>query len=422
MYNHFANVQSKLTKIYESEYKTNWFKYILDNPQLQWDLYEISGNPLVSINIVLNNSNFPWNFRRLSINPSIYLSDILETPQFPWEWDYVSTSPNVNFSDILAHPEIPWNMNWFCHYNKNPITKEIIFMYPDLPWDYFSVCSGNYKIVVQDIIDHPTLDWKWSNLVASEYFTLTEILENFPEHMVNISRNPNITMADILAHPEIDWDFSQYAVNPKLRFQDVLDNPQFNWNYSTVSQYCQFTIDDILANPDFPWDWTHMVQKKTIKFQDILDNSTLPWKYENIYQNPNITFEDILNTEVIQKCDNLDIYSKIFYQFKNRNIISIEDALKYPQIPVSKINLFSKDENVSFEFVTKNSDNFLWNYRELSANSQSKSMKKYVDERLKHSAKIFELEEDLVKIALHPKRIRKYLEMGYEVFDLDNLL
>ena len=49
-------------------------------------------------------------------------------------------------------------------------------------------------------------------------------------------------------------------------------------------------------------------------------------------------------------------------------------------------------------------------------------MKKYVDERLKYSAKIFELEEDLVKIAMHPKRIIKILEMGYEVFDLDNLL
>ena len=474
MYNHYAKVQSNLKKIFEPEYKQKWFQYILDNPQLSWDNDEISGNPLVTIITVLQNPQFPWNFNRLSSNPSITLANIMANPQLSWNWNYVSTSPNVYFDDILNYPNNPWNLLWFCQYNSNRyiIPKSQIFAHLELPWDTFSLLSGGYKITVQDVLDHPDLNWDWANLCASRNFTLTEILEHFPEQadFTHISRNPTITMADILAHPEIQWDFSVYSANPQLRFQDVLQNPQFNWNYTIVSLYCSFTVQDILTNPHFQWDWSYITQKPTINFQDIIKYPFLPWKYDKIYENPNITIEYVLahpdilwNYIRAQSIDmsaplsaedftinefineperskqlvlqNLNIFGKLQINTRSKclfrklqkntrshSVITVEDALKYPQIPASKVNLFSNDESVSFETVAKYSDRFLWNYRELSINKQREAMTKYVQERLNHCTKVFEMEERLVQIAMHPNKIRKFLAMGYEIMDLEHIL
>ena len=465
MYNHYAKVQSISKIIFENEYKQKWFQYILDNPQLSWDNDEISGNSLITIAIVFKNPHFPWNFNKLSINPGITLANIMANPQLPWNWNYVSTSPNVYFDDILNYPHNPWNLLWFCQYNNNRhiIPKAQIFAHPEMPWNTFSLLSGGNKITVQDVLDHPDFNWDWANLCASANFTLTEILEHFPEQadFTYISRNPTITMADILAHPEILWNFYVYSANPQLQFQDVLQNPQFDWNYTIVSLYCPFTIQDILANPHFPWDWSYITQKPTIKFQDIIKYPFLPWQVDKIYENSSITIEDVIghpdilwhyiqrelydpkrpllaedftineflgsnipqsaqlvlrNPQIFNKLQGQDGYKHI------SNVITVEDALKYPQIPASKVSLFSKDESVSFEMVDKYSTKILWNYRELSGNKQSKSLKKYVQERLDHCTKVFEMEERLVQIAMHPNKIRKFLAMGYEIMDLDNIL
>ena len=465
MYNHYAKVQYISKKIFENEYKQKWFQYILDNPQLSWDNDEISRNSLITITIVLKNPHFPWNFNKLSINPGITLANIMANPQLPWNWNYVSTSPNVYFDNILNYPNNPWNLLWFCQYNSNRyiIPKAQIFAHPEMPWDTFALLSGGYKITVQDVLQHPGLNWDWANLCASKNFTLDEILEHFPEQadLTHISRNPTITMADILAHPEIPWNFSVYSANPQLQFQDVLQNPQFDWNYTIVSLYCPFTIQDILANPHFKWDWSYITQKPTIKFQDILKYPFLPWQVDKLYENPSITIEDVIgrpdilwhyiqrelydpkrplltedftineflgsntgpsiqlvlrNPQIFKKLQGQDDYTNI------PNIITVENALKYPQIPASKVSLFSKDEAISFETVARYSDRFLWDYRELSGNKQSKSLKKYVQERLDHCTKVFEMEERLVQISMHPNKIRKFLAMGYEIMDLDNIL
>ena len=120
--------------------------------------------------------------------------------------------------------------------------------------------------------------------------------------------------------------------------------------------------------------------------------------------------------------DRPDKFRKLQKNTRSHSVITVEDALKYPQIPASKVNLFSNDESVSFETVAKYSDRFLWNYRELSINKQREAMTKYVQERLNHCTKVFEMEERLVQIAMHPNKIRKFLAMGYEIMDLEHIL
>jgi|UniRef100_A0A6C0ILL3 hypothetical protein len=63
-----------------------------------------------------------------------------------------------------------------------------------------------------------------------------------------------------------------------------------------------------------------------------------------------------------------------------------------------------------------------WDFYGLGKNTFKKE-KEIFESRVKKQQFIQEnVFEELVKVAMHPKRIVKYLNMGYSIDDLDNLL
>lgn len=73
-----------------------------------WDWYDISKNPNITIKDVLNYPEKPWNWNALSSNPNITLADLLKHPYLQWNWWHLTVHPNITVTDILAHPELPW--------------------------------------------------------------------------------------------------------------------------------------------------------------------------------------------------------------------------------------------------------------------------------------------------------------------------
>jgi hypothetical protein len=50
------------------EWSTEYFQFILDHPDINWDWYAISRNPNLNWDVVQNNPNKPWNYSNLSCN------------------------------------------------------------------------------------------------------------------------------------------------------------------------------------------------------------------------------------------------------------------------------------------------------------------------------------------------------------------
>ena len=122
-------------------------------------------------------------------------------------------------------------------------------------------------------------------------------------------------------------------------------------------------MDIVEANLDKPWSWNALGSNPNIT-RDILEaNLDKPWSWSRLSFNPNITM-DIVEA-------NWD---------KPWNWISLS------------YNTFKKDKEL-FELRVKKQE--------------------FIQEN------VF---EELVKIAMHPKRIEKYLDMGYNIDDLDDLL
>ena len=51
-------------------------EFINDNPDKDWDWYQISKNPNITMKDILNNSDKHWNWREISMNQNITMKDI----------------------------------------------------------------------------------------------------------------------------------------------------------------------------------------------------------------------------------------------------------------------------------------------------------------------------------------------------------
>ena len=68
--------------------ETNWFDYIKENPDKDWDHRGLSENPNITWEIIQSNPDKKWNYNSLSLNPNI-------------TWEIVKTNPDKDWSYYL---------------------------------------------------------------------------------------------------------------------------------------------------------------------------------------------------------------------------------------------------------------------------------------------------------------------------------
>ena len=84
----------------------------------------------------------------------------------------------------------------------------------------------------------------------------------------------------------------------------------------------------------------------------------------------------------------------------------------------------SQNPNITMDIVEANPDK-PWDWKSLSRNKFTKEKENFElrELRVKHQKFVQEhLFEELVKIAMHPNKIEKYLSMGYTIDELDDIL
>ena len=66
--NQFNILYKKTIQTMSSYEESNWFDYIKNNPDKQWNYHQLSRNPNVTWDIVAANPDKPWNYEQLSCN------------------------------------------------------------------------------------------------------------------------------------------------------------------------------------------------------------------------------------------------------------------------------------------------------------------------------------------------------------------
>jgi hypothetical protein len=143
-------------------------------------------------------------------------------------------------------------------------------------------------------------------------------------------------------------------------------NPDKPWNWIMISENPNLTIEMILSNPNKQWNWNEISRNPNITMDIIKANPDKPWNWIMISENPNLTIEMILSNP-----------DKIWSWFL-----------------MSRNPFIKEKELFELRILKMNHQQFVQNY----------------------------LFEELVKIALHPDKINKYLEMGYTIDELDDIM
>lgn len=108
--------------------------------EILWSWYEISSNPVFTMNDVKDNPMLPWNYLGLSKNPSLRMSFVLEAPE-KFCFEEVSRNSGIQIKEILRHKNLPW-IGRDVALNPNFTIDHVQFTFYSegekmiIPWDY----------------------------------------------------------------------------------------------------------------------------------------------------------------------------------------------------------------------------------------------------------------------------------------------
>ena len=109
-----------LRQKWKEEYCKEWFQFVLDNPQINWDYWYLSSNPNITWEIVKNNPEQEWDYEQFSVNPNITWDIVKFNDHLDWNYYRVSCNPNITWEIIQNNPQIDWNSSIL---SRNPMTK-----------------------------------------------------------------------------------------------------------------------------------------------------------------------------------------------------------------------------------------------------------------------------------------------------------
>ena len=108
-----------------------------------WDWYEVSQHPNVTIQFIENNPDYNWVWSGVSKNPNVTMEFIKDHPEYPWDWKWVSYNTNITMEFIEAHPEYDWDWS---EISCNPnLTMDFIEAHPEYPWNWDWVSKNKFN-------------------------------------------------------------------------------------------------------------------------------------------------------------------------------------------------------------------------------------------------------------------------------------
>lgn len=242
----------KVYDLYRNEFSQMWFQFILDNPDKNWDWFELSANPNITLDIVYGNPHINWNYKQIS--KGIYITQhlIRDNPSIKWDYYMLSRNPTLTWDVVCQHPTKKWCYKWLSMHNN--IHWEIVCQHPEKPWNS-TYLSMNPNITWDIVQQHPEIQWDYQYL----------------------SRNPTITRGIVEANINKDWNFYCLKENPNVLWEideDEYDSDNvYTYINNTVLSY--ETLMEMLENPDNCVGDLYYISS-TVKYVDLSYLSSQP--------------------------------------------------------------------------------------------------------------------------------------------------
>ena len=80
----------ELVEYYSKKFSDNYWQFIIDNPDKDWNWNLISENPNITWEIIQNNSDKPWSRNKILSNKNITWEIIQNNFDKKWCWKYIS--------------------------------------------------------------------------------------------------------------------------------------------------------------------------------------------------------------------------------------------------------------------------------------------------------------------------------------------
>jgi hypothetical protein len=314
-----ANKNFTWTIIHSEEFRILYEKYFMER-------CEINNKLLNEINITINNSN-KLNMFYISQNPSITLDIIEENIDLNWYWyqlsrnlyiteDFLSKYINLNWDYIyiLSRKEISWN--FFEKYFDVLIRK----------YDDFIELISHHVNVTIDILENYDINWDYTWVSLNPNITIDYVLNNLDKtwDWYFLTIHPNISFIDIKNNFNLPWKINELSSSNKVKFSDILSTiNEIKWNFKYVSFNPNITNNSIIENMNFDWDWSLIARNNNLNIFKFNDNIKKLINFQNAsYSHLGINFIE-KNSEINYDWDLISTTS-----FDNDKLEFVKNSIK----------------------------------------------------------------------------------------------
>jgi hypothetical protein len=342
-----------------------WYEYCLDNGLIN-NRNVLKDMPIYIIRDIHEKYHDSWTKEIPRYNRSLRL-----------DWCELTKVKSNEF--ILNNLDLPWSLHDII---INSIPIEIVLNNLNKDWNLTTI---DYSLLSWDRINkHLDKDWDWRKMHLVNGIDLN-IIKSIPNRgwyytAIVIKFIDVITIEDLfdLYDKYVDWSVVSYHINNRF---DIVRALFFkDWRWDVVSSRIKF--DDIIRSPELPWDWS--VISKKITFNECINHPELPWDWS------------VMSMKA-----------------------TWDDYICYPNLPWD-LNYLSKNNNISFNNL-KTLPDWEENKGELYRNKCIQADKdEFIRKRMMKKF-ICKITKELIQKVLHPKRLIKILEMGYEADEISHI-
>jgi hypothetical protein len=367
-----------------SNIRREYNQLILDSSDEDWNWWNLSRSPWISIDVITTHSNKNWDWYCVSCNPCITWDNIIDNPHIKWNWKAISCNPNITVEIIRNNLEYKWEWDRICisDFDVYQSLADII------PKDDQNVCIYNCW---ENIYKNPDSTWEQIYNGLQEYPQLGE--------MYNISMHPCVTPDIVATNNDIDWDNTGLCLNPNFEWgfieKQLKDDPEIKmWRILyIISSNPNINWEIIKNNSDLQWNLTGVNRNPNITIKHVLSNIDWKWEWDTIYCISDIAVEDVVKLPLDSTlCDKIRIdvmehnvnnttWSQIqthylekghirMSRFGQHTCITWDIIQSYPTLDWD-METISRNPNITFDIVNNN-PNMKWSQYDLITNPSIK--------------------------------------------------
>lgn len=367
-----------------------------------WNWYEISGNPCITIDYIIAFPNVEWDWFRILCNLDINLNELIKIWKKQIKNNSTIFSKNIN-SLVISNIMNSYDKSKLIELKYSRGIFDLISIFPDKEWNWTEI-SWIIDVPLDIIKNNILKDWNWYGLSWNSSTITLEFIDSLY----------TITNHDLVEHIHklIDWRGLSYILD-FTKEQVLFTNGELTrkWDFDCLSSNESITFNFIISH-DFEWNWLEISGRINM---EIIDASlhldfNYPWERCGLSENPNITIEFIET----YFSDSRLIGHWNWEKLSNNPIIDIEFVKRHIDKDWDWIAL-SSNSGITLEMIESNLE-FSWDWDRIGYNPNLtlEFIYKYKDKfQRKYNSQIFhaisynEFHKDLYLVRQESKLINK---------------